>query len=95
MVAQIEVEAAKQRLRDQEIAVEHDQAERRAAFFQSLEFFEALADRSSQMMHYGFEGALWQCVETGLLPPPEADVSHLDPLRVFEELPASVRADNP
>lgn len=50
VMAQIETEIVKQRLQDQELAAEHDQSERRATFFQSPKFFEALTDRSSKMM---------------------------------------------
>lgn len=66
--------------------------EHKATFLKSPKFFDMLAARSSSMLQRGFEGALKQCVEMKLLPL-EANLSVLDPRRVWEDLPPSERAD--
>lgn len=76
-VARTKVKTLRRKLLEYEVEEERRREEHKEAFFKLAEFFEVLSARSCNMLWYGFQGALRQCVEAGLISR-DADLDFLD-----------------
>lgn len=89
-----ETKELRKRLQEQEIEAERHKEEQRVSFFKSTKFFDALSARSSSMLRFGFEGALRQCVQVGLIAW-DSDLSTLDLKKMWDKLLPSEKVDQP
>lgn len=62
--------------------------ERKAAFLQSPEHCDLLGIKTNKILRYGFDGAGKHFVQSRLIPK-RADLSFLDPHKVWDDLPES------
>lgn len=83
-----ELELLKKQLADLQGSEEGRWLERKELFLSSPKFLELLGVKTSKMLMYGFKGTGKQFIQSGVLPR-GADLSFLNPEKVWDELPES------